>query len=93
MTNQEIIQLLKNLRWDGYTAPDGQVKECRGCSVSYMPGYGAVPKHDGGCRIAQAIRALQPQERGEKVRPVRKKVTRLVRDRAGRKLRRALRQM
>jgi hypothetical protein len=61
MTNLEIIQLLKDLRWNSFTAPDGQVSECRGCSASYMPGHQALPKHSPGCRIARAIRALDPQ--------------------------------
>ena len=59
MNNGEIIQLLKDLRWDNYTAPDGQVKECRGCSASYMPGYGTVPKHSKSCKISRAISTLR----------------------------------
>ncbi len=80
MTSQEIIQLLKDLRWGGFTAPDGQVRECRGCPASYMPGHQALPEHDQSCKISRAIRALEPQmgdtarvrigdrKRGKKVR-------------------------
>jgi hypothetical protein len=80
MTNREIIQLLKDLRWNTVITPEGQVRECQGCSASYMPGCQEIPNHDQGCRIAQAIRALEPQtgdvarrrigdrKRGKKVR-------------------------
>jgi hypothetical protein len=58
MTNREIIQLLKKLRWYSFTAPDGMVRECQCCGVGHMPGYEPAPRHKQDCKVEQAIRSL-----------------------------------